>query len=91
MPRCPSSPYRNDRYSKYDPINGEYICEVCPSPAMIISEIDSISSPGAPSPKPMDEESFIEYLQRGATSTNTTMRNKMKNMISILFLIIYKK
>ena len=81
MPRCPSSPYRNDRYSKYDPINGEYICEVCPSPAMIISEIDSISSPGAPSPKPMDEESFIEYLQRGATSTNTTMRNKYGDLL----------
>ena len=81
MPRCPSSPYRNDRYSKYDPINGEYSCEVCPSPAMIISEIDSISSPGTPSPNPEEEGSFIEYLQRGASSTNINMRNKYGDLL----------
>lgn len=45
MPRCSPSPYRIDRYSKYDPINGEYSCEVCPSPAMIISEIGNLRSP----------------------------------------------
>lgn len=81
MPRCPASPYRNDRYSKYDSINGEYSCEVCPSPAMIISEIGSISSPGAPLLNTGEEESFIEYLQRGASSNDINMRNKYGDLL----------
>lgn len=79
MPRCSPSPYRIDRYSKYDPINGEYSCEVCPSPAMIISEIGNLRSP--PPPPNGNEESFIEYLQRGATSTDPTMRNKYGDLL----------
>ena len=81
MPRCSPSPYRYDRYSKYDPINREYSCEVCPSPAMIISEIGNLRSPSPPPLNRNDEESFIEYLQRGASSTDITMRNKYGDLL----------
>ena len=84
MPSC-SSPGPN-KYNKYDPINGEYSCETCPSINDMISDIQS-SPPfvGNLESNREKEEMFRQYIQIGANSNDSTIRNKYGDLLINLY------
>ena len=50
MPRCPSSPYMPNKYSKYDPNEQEYSCENMSFSILLMTDIGS--------PYPQNNEEF---------------------------------
>lgn len=83
MPAC-SPPIPDNRYNKYNPIDGGYSCEICPSIDDIMRDIPNFPSP--PNFQNINsangkETIFREFLQVGADSTNPVMRNKYGDLL----------
>lgn len=83
MPRC-SLPIPDDKYNKYNSIDGSYSCEVCPSIDDIMRDIPNFpSSPNFQNINSSNgkETIFREFLQVGADSTDPIMRNKYGDLL----------